>query len=179
MSTALRAVIGDKLVDQEMKAVDFEDRIQSMGLIAIYFSAHWCPPCRGFTPQLKKAHQKWKADGQNIEVIFASSDQDEAAMASYLREDHGNWLAFPFGDSKINELSTKYSVRGIPTLVVLDADGKTIDASARATVTKKGDEAIIQWMGARTEGEPEAKEGPSEPNDGNTQESWFARCTLL
>ena len=25
--------------------------------ICIYFSGHWCPPCRGFTPVLKKFYQ--------------------------------------------------------------------------------------------------------------------------
>ena len=25
--------------------------------ICIYFSAHWCPPCRGFTPVLKDFYQ--------------------------------------------------------------------------------------------------------------------------
>jgi nucleoredoxin len=28
--------------------------IPTDGLLAIYFSAHWCPPCRSFTPILSK-----------------------------------------------------------------------------------------------------------------------------
>ena len=26
-------------------------------IILIYFSAHWCPPCRGFTPILKDFYE--------------------------------------------------------------------------------------------------------------------------
>jgi len=26
-------------------------------VILIYFSAHWCPPCRGFTPVLKDFYE--------------------------------------------------------------------------------------------------------------------------
>ena len=43
--------------------------------VAIYFSAHWCPPCRGFTPKLAEMYSAtFKAKG--MEIVFASSDRD-------------------------------------------------------------------------------------------------------
>jgi len=30
--------------------------------VALYFSAHWCGPCRGFTPSLKQYYEKINAE---------------------------------------------------------------------------------------------------------------------
>jgi nucleoredoxin len=37
--------------------VKAKDALSSKKLVAFYFSAHWCPPCRGFTPVLKKFYE--------------------------------------------------------------------------------------------------------------------------
>ena len=44
--------------------------------VLVYFSAHWCPPCRRFTPELVKVYDEWKAAEKPVEVVFVSSDQD-------------------------------------------------------------------------------------------------------
>ncbi len=36
-----------------------------------------CPPCRGFTPTLKKIYEKLRSEGRNFEVVFVSSDRSE------------------------------------------------------------------------------------------------------
>merc|ERR1719495_1556006 len=41
--------------------------------LGLYFSAHWCPPCRGFTPKLAETYKKLKEQGQNFEIVFVSS----------------------------------------------------------------------------------------------------------
>ena len=52
-------------------------------VVAIYFSAHWCPPCRAFTPTLIKAYEAAKAAGLPFELIFVSSDHDEDGFDEY------------------------------------------------------------------------------------------------
>jgi nucleoredoxin len=95
----------------------------------IYFSAHWCPPCRGYTPQLASTYSSsTKLD--EVEIIFVSSDQDQAAFDGY----HGEmpWLALPYSDRAAKDkLSELYGVRGIPTLVVLNADGTVVTTGGR------------------------------------------------
>merc|ERR1712187_375800 len=45
-------------------------------VFAFYFSAHWCPPCRGFTPQLASWYTN-DLKNKGLEVVFVSSDKDE------------------------------------------------------------------------------------------------------
>ena len=52
-------------------------------VVAVYFSAHWCPPCRAFTPTLIKAYQAAKEQGLPFELIFVSSDEDQEGFDEY------------------------------------------------------------------------------------------------
>eukprot|EP01052_Picozoa_sp_SAG31_P014390 SAG31_NODE_892_length_11180_cov_22.596426_6_plen_102_part_00 len=49
------------------------------------FSAHWCPPCRGFTPVLGKMFTETLAP-KGMKIVFASSDRDESAFDEYYGE---------------------------------------------------------------------------------------------
>jgi len=103
-------------------------------LVGLYFSAHWCPPCRGFTPVFAKCYNELKAAGKSVEVIFVSSDRNQEAFDEYFGE--MPWIALDFKDRALeSKLSGAFDVSGIPTLVwVNPTDGKMITED-RATVS--------------------------------------------
>ena len=72
--------------------------LSSADVIGLYFSAHWCGPCRGFTPLLSKVYSEVKAAGKAFEIVFVSADRDEKSMASYFAE--MPWLALQWADKK-------------------------------------------------------------------------------
>lgn len=45
----------------------------SVVVTGVYASAHWCPPCRQFTPMLAQFYTRMKAMGKPFEVVFARS----------------------------------------------------------------------------------------------------------
>jgi len=110
----------------------------------LYFSAHWCPPCRSFTPQLASFYVKdFKSKG--MEVIFVSSDKDENSFNGYLND--MPWYALPFADrERKNKLSAKFKVQGIPSLVILDpTNGELITANGRAAVMGDPTGKSLPW----------------------------------
>ena len=68
-------------------------------VVALYFSAHWCPPCRQFTPVLKDFYEE--LDGEKFEIVFVSFDRSEKDLKDYMKEAHGDWCVIPFGDPAI------------------------------------------------------------------------------
>lgn len=113
----------------------FEDLSGKM--VWIYFSAHWCPPCKGFTPKLVDYYNNMKktANGTNFEVVFASSDRSAGEFEEYFGA--MPWLALPHGDKRIEELSEHFEVEGIPSLVGLDlATGEVVNKSLRGSVER-------------------------------------------
>merc|ERR1711972_976365 len=89
--------------------------------VGIYFSAHWCPPCRGFTPTLAKMYSE-AFSSKGMEIIFVSSDRDESSFSEYYGE--MPWVALPYDKRDEKEkLSKAFGVSGIPSFVVIRPDG--------------------------------------------------------
>ncbi|GAB4839790.1 hypothetical protein Ancab_020500 [Ancistrocladus abbreviatus] len=108
--------------------------------VLLYFSAHWCPPCRFFTPNLIEAYHDIKAKEDAFEVIFISSDRDQSSFEEYYSG--MPWLALPFGDERKASLSHRFKVRGIPCLIAIGPDGKTVTTNARELVKAYGADAF-------------------------------------
>jgi nucleoredoxin len=112
-------------------------------VFAFYFSAHWCPPCRGFTPKLAEWYsESLKAKG--LEIVFVSSDRDEKAFQEYFADQP--WLALSYSCRKEKEqLSNLCGVEGIPSLVIIDKDGSIINKDGRAAVSSDPTGAELPW----------------------------------
>jgi len=113
--------------------------------IGLYFSAHWCPPCRAFTPKLTEMYNKGLKD--KMEIIFVSSDRDEDSFKDYFKD--MPWLCLPYEKRKEKEqLSKALNVQGIPTLAVLNPDGSiiTTDGSSKVAEDPKGEQLPDGWL---------------------------------
>jgi nucleoredoxin len=117
---------------------DFEKK----KLIGLYFSAHWCGPCRKFTPNLVAYYNKNTAAHPEFEIVFVSNDKTASAMEGYMREDQMPWPAVSFDKVAGNTGLSKYAGSGIPCLVIVDENGKVISDSYLGT-TYRGPEAVL------------------------------------
>ena len=114
------------LVDANGKTVDLATLNNKT--VAVYCSAHWCPPCRVFTPQLVKFANANKA---KLAVVFISSDKDEAQMFAYMKETKMPWPAVPFRSAGGGKIQKEQEVSGIPTLLVYGKNGELLSKNGR------------------------------------------------
>ena len=117
--------------------------LKTAKFIGIYFSAHWCPPCRNFTPVLAEFYKKVNASEKVLEIVFASSDSDEKSYREYLAT--MPWIALPLENDVKDSLSDAYHVNGIPKLVILRQNGTLITENGRGEVTSIGQGCIEKW----------------------------------
>jgi len=113
-------------------------------VVALYFSAHWCPPCKAFTPVLRRFYETLKGAGEQVEIIFVSGDRSEQEFLDYFRNEHGDWLAVDFNAEERSTLSDRYQVQGIPTLIVVNGKGENVVPDARKDVAGTQSAAAIQ-----------------------------------
>ena len=136
--------MGDEFMSSDGESVEL-DALRGEGkVIGLYFSAHWCPPCKAFTPKLVETYEKVKAAGKELEVVFVSSDKDMGQFQEYFAT--MPWLAIPPGDKRKAALSARFEVEGIPALVFIDgATGETINGNGRAAVGGDPQGAEFPW----------------------------------
>ena len=97
---ALTALLGSTL-QQDSSTISTSTLEQTGGVVALYFSAHWCPPCKAYTPKLAEFYKAFKKSdkGKAFDIVFVSSDKDDEAFTEY----YGTmpWKALPYPERKI------------------------------------------------------------------------------
>ncbi|GMJ02742.1 nucleoredoxin 1 [Hibiscus trionum] len=103
--------------------------------VGLYFSAQWCVPCANFTPKLVSIYHKIKQSleekggNDGFDIVFLSYDRDQSSFVSYYST--MPWLALPFGEPTIRNLAKYFDVQGIPCLIIIGPDGKTVTKQGR------------------------------------------------
>ncbi|XP_014468776.1 PREDICTED: nucleoredoxin-like [Dinoponera quadriceps] len=110
----------------------------------VYFSAHWCPPCKAFTPQLVDTYQRIRERGHDFEVIFVSSDRSEDSYNAYTET--MPWLKIPFSqEERRRKLARALDVQAIPTLVILDPRDNIITLDGRTELIEDPEGLNFPW----------------------------------
>jgi nucleoredoxin len=105
-----------------------DDSIAKKKLFGLYYSAHWCEPCRKFTPQLVDYYNRVITQQPDVEFVFVSADRTANEMQNYMREAKMPWPALDYAKIESSPLR-KYAGKGIPCLVIVDQTGRVISNS--------------------------------------------------
>ncbi|PCJ62646.1 MAG: hypothetical protein COA79_03775 [Planctomycetota bacterium] len=141
VSSFIKEYFSEGLTDKNGKPIKLSQL--SGKTIGIYFSAHWCGPCRAFTPSLVKFRD---ANKSNFEVVFVSSDSSVKKKKDYMVDSGMNWPSAKYKGQNSSALSSKFKVTGLPTLLIISPKGTLITSSGRSDITSNPSSALKKWQ---------------------------------
>ena len=98
-------------------------------VVLIDFWATWCGPCMGEVPHVVETYQKFHDKG--FEIIGISFDQDKAALERVTKEKGMTWPQYFDGKVWKNDFGVKYGIGGIPTMWLIDKEGRVATTDGR------------------------------------------------
>jgi len=109
-------------------------------IVILDFWATWCGPCLASMPGLEKLYQKVK--NQNVEVLSLNVYDDKDSFDEWIAANRGTKYTFTFAfdpaekGSPESVAGQKYNVPGLPTLYVIDQEGRVAAAFVGAQEAK-------------------------------------------
>jgi peroxiredoxin/outer membrane lipoprotein-sorting protein len=109
--------------DFELKTLDGEHvRLSDLRgkPVLLNFWASWCGPCRRELPELADVYDFYKAKGL---VVYGINDEGRDAAREFYKK---AFLPFPTLDDSSRKVNGLYRVRSIPTIFLIDREGKVV-----------------------------------------------------
>jgi thiol-disulfide isomerase/thioredoxin len=141
-----------KITGTLLSGEPFDQATLAGKVVLVDFWATWCGPCVAEIANLRREYEKWHEAG--FEVIGVSLDEDRASLEAFVESKQIPWPILyeePGGPGWRHPLATYYGITGIPTVVLIGADGNVITLDARG---KKLAPALERLLG-----EPPARIG--------------------
>lgn len=103
--------------------------------VLIDFWASWCGPCRAENPNVLKAYERYK--DKNFTVIGISLDDNAERWKKAIEEDGMPWTQLSDLKGFKNEVSDYYGIRGIPSTLLIDPQGKIVAKNLRGELLQE------------------------------------------
>lgn len=125
MSEAMRGKVSE-IVDGQWVPFAPDDRNEPL-FYAFYFSVDGNKRCQKFLPELKAAYTEMKAHGlDNFELFFGPLDRTAKAMRKFATEAEMPWKILDYGLPTNRATFSRLLVKGIPSLVVTNREGRIL-----------------------------------------------------
>jgi thiol-disulfide isomerase/thioredoxin len=114
-------------MDLQFTAVDGSSvdlRALRGNIVLVDFWASWCPDCIREMPAVRQTYQKYKDKG--FAVIGISLDKDAQALSNIVARKLIPWPQYFDGKGWGNEFATKYGVRAIPEMWLINQRGEVV-----------------------------------------------------
>lgn len=100
-------------------------------VVLIDFWATWCGPCKEEIPNVLANYRKYHDQG--FEVVGVSLDlaKDRQKLVDYIRDHELPWPQHFDGQGFKNRFAAQFSINAIPTMFLLNQDGKVVSTDAR------------------------------------------------
>ena len=110
---------------QVINSANFEELISTGKPVVLDFWATWCPDCRKDIPAMKSLYDKYSPRG--VRFVGVSFDKQRDALDKYIEENKVAWPQYFEGKQwKETVISQQYHIKWIPSVYVIDKDGKVI-----------------------------------------------------
>lgn len=96
--------------------------------VVLDFWASWCPDCRKDMPQMKELYAQYHTKG--VQFLGISFDTTREALDNYLKKEAIAWpQVTELKKMKESKMAQAYHIRWIPSIYLIDPNGKVLLAT--------------------------------------------------
>ena len=121
MSEGLKEVFGETKLHCGNSECDPEKAVEGKEFMAVYFGAHWVPPCRLFNNDLIKCFNHTEG---KMSVVFVSYDGNQDAMTDHMCKHPKEWYHIKLDNEVgISSISSHLEADELPHVAIIKPNG--------------------------------------------------------